>query len=502
MERRARLRALLALMAWLAMGALWPGVGADYVHLRQANLVLSAAAALVVLARHRGILLDARRELLALASLAAVSVAVYTNMFSYRVHYHEVTHYYLGAKYFKELSYGTLYTAIVRADAERHAGAPHALEARDLTGTGALVPAEELLARSQPVKDAFTAARWADFQRDLAVLHDRLGDRYPAVLRDHGYNASPLWAAIGGALANLVPAGHLWGIRALSVLDPLLLAATFAAVAWTFGTRAVLLALIHFCVIYGATFEWVGGAFLRYMWFAAVVLAACAFERGRAAAGGALLGFAAALRVFPAFFMAAIVLGAVAAIPWTRIWPRDAGRALAGFVATAVALVLLTALVPPGLEAWPAFGGNIARHRVAPMANLIGLGSAASVLLGLSASRVAAVALPLAAVVVALAARTRALPGAAALGILLVFAGLDLTAYYYAMLVVLTLTERDRPLVLAGAFGVESASYALALLEGSTAFLYGHRSLLLLVLLAATCVRPLRATLGRRRAPA
>lgn len=71
MERRARWRALLALLAWLAMGALWPGVSADSVNLRRANLVLSTAAALVVLARHRGFL-HAHRSLLVLALLAAV----------------------------------------------------------------------------------------------------------------------------------------------------------------------------------------------------------------------------------------------------------------------------------------------------------------------------------------------------------------------------------------------------------------------------------------------
>jgi hypothetical protein len=508
MERRAGARALLALAAWLALGMLWPGPGADYVNERRANLLLSLAAAAVVLARQRGLVRDARQELGALAALAAVSLAVYTNVFSFRIHYHEFAHYYLGSKYFAELGYGTLYTALLRADAESAAGPLAATEARDLAGTGELAGAAGILARSAPVRAAFTAERWQAFAADAAFLRARLGPRYPAVLRDHGFNASPLWVALGGPLANLVPAGSHAGIRALAALDPLLLAGTLGAVARAFGARGALLALIHFCLVYGGTFEWVGGAFLRYMWFSASVLALCAFTRGRAGLGGALLGFAAALRVFPGLFLGAIVLGAAAAALRSRRLSPGPARAVAGFAGTVVLLVAVTALVSPGLAAWPAFAENLSRHARTPMANLVGLASAVSTIL-VSAGAVAdaqrlgtillalrAVAWPLAALAVARAAGRRGLAGAAVLGIPLVFATLDLAAYYYAFLVFLTLVERDRPLIVAGAFAVEAGSYALALAEGSMALLFAHRSLLVLALLAAWLL-PRPAPLGR-----
>jgi hypothetical protein len=508
MEGRARVRALLALATWLALGALWPGFGDDYVNLRRANLVLSLAAAGLVLARHRGFVRDARRELAALAALGAVTLAVYTNMFTFRVHYHDLAHYYLGSKYFRELHYATLYTAMLRGEAELHGGALPAPEARDLAGRGDLVPAGKLLARSQPVRDAFTPERWLAFKADLEFLHGCLGQEYAMVLRDHGFNASPLWPVVGGTLARLVPAGSAWGIRSLALLDPLLLALTFAAIARTFGARAALLALIHFCLVYGATFEWVGGAFLRYLWFSATALALCAWQRGRAVLGGALLGCAATLRVFPALFLAAVALGATAEFLRARRPPRAAARAVAGFVLAATALVVLTALVPPGLEAWVLFAENISRHARAPMANLIGLGPALAALVGWDPDTLGtlralqlAVAAPAVAVAVALAARQRPLPGAAVLGIPLIFAGLSLTAYYYAFLVFLTLAERDRPLVVAGAFALEAITYALSLIEGSTAVLYAHRSLLILALLVAAYLRPVRAGLRRTAAP-
>ena len=507
MDTRAHALALVALAAWVAFGLWWPGPGAHYVNVRRANLVLSAAAAAVVFAHRHGLLRSARQELLALGALAAVSFAVYTNVFTFRLHYHEFAHYYLGSKYFRELGYGTLYAALVRAEAEAKGGALVVREARDLGGTGGLVPAEYLLARSQPVKDAFTAERWRAFTADAAFLRERLGPHYATVLRDHGFNASPLWAALGGALANRVPAGSHMGLRALAVLDPLLLAGTFAAVWRVFGARGAVLALAHFCLVYGATFEWVGGAFLRYMWFSATALALCAFARGRAAQGGALLGFAAALRVFPALFLAAIVLGAVAGVLRARHLPRDTARALAGFTAAVVALVALTTLVAPGLAAWVAFADNLSRHASAPLSNLIGLTSSVSTLLIASGAVTDAttlgslltalrfVAWPAVVLAVAWAARGRPLAVAAVLGIPLVFAGLNLTAYYYAFLVFITLVERDRPAIVAGAFALEAATYALSFLEGRPAVLFAYRSLLVLSLLAWLLSRQARTPL-------
>ena len=55
---------------------------------------------------------------------------------------------------------------------------------------------------------------------------------------------------------------------------------------------------------FGATFGWVGGAFLRYTWFFGVVGSVCAMARGHAMAAGVLLAMATMLRVFPAALLA------------------------------------------------------------------------------------------------------------------------------------------------------------------------------------------------------
>jgi hypothetical protein len=181
----------------------------------------------------------------------------------------------------------------------------------------------------------------------------------------------------------------------------------------------------------------------------------------------------------------------------TRRLPADIARALAGFAGAVGLLVVITALRAPGLTAWADFADNIARHARAPMANLIGATSAVSTLLvagGLVTEAATLGTIVRATLLVATVAATiavaRAAPGrppevAAVFGMLLVFAALNLNAYYYAFLVFATVIARDRPLLLAGAFAVEAASYALALAEGSTAVLYAHRSLLVGALLAA-----------------
>jgi hypothetical protein len=280
--RRPAARWTAAALAALAILWALPWGGVDFVYLKRLTLVLSLAAMAVVLLRYYGgaFALSARQYTAALAGLAAASLTVYLNFFSFHgqhtwVHLHDVAHYYLGAKYFDELGYEHLYTAMLRAEGELTPGRFSTLEARDLS-TNELVPIRELLLRSDEVKAGFTPERWEEWKRDVALFRDALGPQFKSLYADHGFNPTPLWPVMGGTLARLVPAGSRTGVLLLSLLDPLLLAAAFAAVAWAFGRPAALLGIIHFCLVYGASFGWTGGAFLRYVWFAAVLVAAAA----------------------------------------------------------------------------------------------------------------------------------------------------------------------------------------------------------------------------------
>ena len=85
------------------------------------------------------------------------------------------------------------------------------------------------------MKAAFDPERWAEFRRDAAWFRETLGPQYAAVLRDHGFNATPAWTLFGAALAGLVPAASDAGILLLTLLDPLLGVGMLAMIAWAFG---------------------------------------------------------------------------------------------------------------------------------------------------------------------------------------------------------------------------------------------------------------------------
>src|SRR5262249_53761476 len=137
---------------------------------------------------------------------------------------------------------------------------------------------------------------WRDFRLDAALFRRGLGPHWPAVLVDHGYNPTPVWTLIGGILANLVPAGDGRWIL-LTLLDPALLILSAAVVAWGFGIETALLSICYFGVIFGTSFAWTGGAYLRFMWFAATICAAACLQRGWQATAGALFSVAALLRI-------------------------------------------------------------------------------------------------------------------------------------------------------------------------------------------------------------
>src|SRR4029079_10966691 len=122
-----------------------------------------------------------------------------------------------------------------------------------------------------------------------------------------------------------------------------------------------LLGLIHFCLVFGASFGWTGGAFLRYVWFACVLVAACCLERGRPAAAGALLAVAAGLRVCPVFFAVPLAFQAVARGWRERRVPREHARLFAAFAATGLALFVVTGLQARGFAAWDEFRQNMSK---------------------------------------------------------------------------------------------------------------------------------------------
>lgn len=478
-----------------ALIVLWfPRHGVDPILLQRIDLVILAAVVGLLLLR-QGAAPEAicdRRFRMGLYLVAGAAVVAYTNFFAFHggswIQYHDVAHYYLGSKYFSELGYERLYVAALRAEEEEY-GRTLSETAREIPGNY-LVPADQLLARSDAVKARFTASRWKEFRADVRMFRGAMGARWAEVVKDHGFNPTPVWALIGGALADQVPAGSERGLFFLTLLDPALLLIAFLAVGYGFGAETALLALIYFCVCFGAGFGWTGGAFLRELWFSALVLSAVLAARSRSVASGILLGLSASLRVFPGLLAAGPALSAIAGRTRTGVFSGEPARFVAGFSATVLLLFGLTTVQDLGVSHWIEFTRNIAAHGQSASANVIGatkwLLFAASCNWADEACARTVYYLQLGTLFVGSlvwvslrSVREHDLIASMAVGALLVFSGLNLSGYYYTFLVLLILAHRSSDRTLAYVFGAELMVYTVALFEGHETMLYLYKSLLL-----------------------
>ncbi len=374
-----------AAVRWIGGGALALAValslpyqeGVDAATSGRFKLFLAGATTGLLLLRHWRVpwILKPGREMAALMPLAGLSLIVYFNFFAFHpgqrfVHLHEVAHYYLGSKYFGELGYSDLYTAMLRAEVELY-GDFKADTVRDLK-TNRIVSTRQLVQQSDAVKAAFSDQRWTEFRREVAYFRQAPGSGYSALLLDHGFNPTPVWAALGGTVSGLINLGT-GGMLSLALLDLVLLVGLFTAVEETFGKRTLLLAVIYFSIIFGTSFEWTGGALLRYPWLVGVGMGMCFLHQKRYVRAGGLFAAAAMLRVFPVVFVVPLAFK-VLTLTWRhRTMPRHYRAFFGGFAATAAVLFLSSCLLPRGFDHWREFGANISLHVRSPSVNAIGL---------------------------------------------------------------------------------------------------------------------------------
>jgi len=496
----------LGLLAIVIVAVTFPETGLGLESVKRLKLLLLAALLALLAARLQrlGVLGRRRNFIAALTVLALAAVVVDLDFFDFHgrgtwMQQHDVAHYYLGSKYFEELGYENLYGAMLRAEAELYGDRFITDHARDLS-SHEIVHIRPLLEASGPVKAAFSEKRWEAFSSDVRFFRETLGPNYARVLTDHGFNATPLWAAIGGFLGNRVPEGNGRAILLLTFLDPLLLVLLFAALGRVWGSRVALLALLFYALAFGAGFSWTGGGFLRTAWLASSVLGLACLERRRHGWAGAFLALAALLRIFPIFFLAGPAFRALGDLISGRGLSAEHRKLFISFGLSAALLLLASGAALGGFDSWSDFGERSTTYRETVSPNQVGLtrllapdaGRETGDLDAFRSARDRRNAIyrfqlwslfPLALLALAWASRRRSDTDAAALGWLPIFAGMNLASYYCAGLLLLIPAGARRPERLLWLFGGEAMLYALRLFESSQALLFVYRSLGLLYLL-------------------
>ena len=320
--------------------------------------------------------LSSKRALL--ITLSFISVACFLNLGTFHgvdshkpafLHYWEMFHYYMGSKYFKELGYSELYNATVVVDAEDNSYLTDKDWIMDLR-TYHLIPRVKVLEKAGYYKALFTSGRWKEFQYDVNFFKKTcFRDRFAAMLRDHGYNPSPLWNANGYILSNAVSVDK---ILFLGLLDTFLLIIMFSVIGFIFGLEIMLIALIFFSTDFISSFYWIGGSFLRYDWLVSLVMGLCMINKKRYKTAGVLLSYATMVRIFPILFMIGIGIKAISNFIATKKIPRKYINLFLAFILATVIFFAYSCLLGKGIESWKTFIHRIKVHNQTLLTNNVG----------------------------------------------------------------------------------------------------------------------------------
>jgi hypothetical protein len=296
------------------------------------------------------------------------------------VHFPDVYHYYVGAKYFRELGYHGLYEATVVADYEDdRSGFRDDRLIRDLRTNRLEVRRGSVLLRQSQIKAAFSPGRWREFRDDIRVFRSASPDhwRTSKIQYDHGYNGTPATTAVLGLLANWAPVETTTFVETLRWVDVCLVLLVGALVARLRNTDLALAFLFFWFVNPLNDRNFIGGSYLRYNYLLALCLAVIFFGRGRPVLSGICFSVSTVFRIFPILFLLGLVAHDV--LGRERRARLRAHRSLyLSFALASVLLVGTTALVeaPGGVPGWLAFYERIAEHAGNQAPNRIGWKSA------------------------------------------------------------------------------------------------------------------------------
>ena len=274
-------------------------------------------------------------------ALALAAISTYFNgfpfankAFTWGPYYHrwDQYHYYMGAKYFREMGYDGLYKCgliaqdelgvvtwendgrQLRLDMSKEVRHPDK-KIRNLGGDNLLIHAGPVLEHPEVCRDKFSKDRWEAFKEDVKFFRLSSDKGYWTDMQtDHGYNPPPVWTVGGYFFASLYPAGHAFQLpilgktiylQLLQMLDIGYFAGVFAVMWWGFGWRVFAVAAIFWGCQSSAPNYWTAGAFLRQDWLFFLVLSAASLRKKMPKIAGASLIYSGLLRVFPGLVIVA-----------------------------------------------------------------------------------------------------------------------------------------------------------------------------------------------------
>ena len=271
------------------------------------------------------------------------------------IHQWEQFHFYLGAKYQREVGWFNLYKAVVLADRETVNVLAAMPTTRDLTNFEQ-VPLDVALRDAAEVRARFSDEQWQAFKADWATMARLWPMSWTSVMNDHGNSNSPAWAILATPLARLIPLSAR-GQALIGWFDMLLMLGLWLTVWQTFGHRAASVGLFMWAAL-PLVFDFLSGSFLRWDWLFAIGMAACFLKQKRYAWAGGFFGFALATKLFPLFF--GVALGLRALMQWRETRSLEKNYLRFGLSAAAVgaAAVLISTLMF-GTGAWKEYAQRI-----------------------------------------------------------------------------------------------------------------------------------------------
>jgi hypothetical protein len=290
------------------------------------------------------------------------------------VHGWDTFHYYIGSKYFKELSYERLYECVAIADSEEP-NLRRRVELRKMTNlrTNLVETTADILAHPDRCKQHFSAARWESFKYDLRYFRTLENPRrWDDAQTDHGYNGTPVWNIAGTILSNLASASRTQ-ILILDSIDCILVVLMALLIWWAFGWRVLTVALIAFSTNFPSRWYWTGGSLLRWDWLFWMVASVCLAKKERFFYAGICLAYSTLLRIFPGFLFVAPLIAAIYHYVKHRELEKRFLRFFMGAAVAVAILIPVSMVTAGGAKAYPAFVKNTIKHSETPLTNYMGL---------------------------------------------------------------------------------------------------------------------------------